>query len=195
MIRLACQADIPEILPAAWYDVSRLATAELSNEEGHDGHNRRRDVSSSIPLWSVDLTLLTHSELERLPLAKCLLLEATHILIHIRLPRRIDAISCFRDPLRQECGPSLATWLVAQANIARRAALYNDPMKTLMEMKRALLQDSPLDTNKLAACFLCRRELAASIDRARDFLWQGIPYWFELKPYHNHYTMLSECIL
>lgn len=172
IIRLACELDVPSLLPAAFYHVTRCYRGDP--EAGEEGYYIWPELFERFAATQ----LLTPDELGRIIITKDWLHRTTYILAHHNIPKKIEAARCEHSPTDDtkdtKCIEPLKAWWTKQTNDEYDdGRLFDDPLTALKNIRRHL-------DSAEGICFSCRFHVRRIIDKAREFLWSGIPYWCSL---------------
>lgn len=177
MINLARTVNALELLPAAFYDLSRSSP------------------SACAAGYTCPLTLTTHqlSDVDLLNLLRGKEHSSRFLSTFIvkELEGREPSMSCI---YRME--PEVARRRVCQAafeaitfeilrdingTICQRSS---DPLFAILDAELMQTREDPLGrlNSALRACEYCRSEFGAAVDAAREDFWQRLPTWFGIDP-------------
>ena len=191
VIKLAYDVNIPSVLPAALYRAVCLTPANLADEEEDVATERRGD--RTWPFWDaqvVDMDQLTTAQCRAMSEAKSRLDTVAGTLVSEKLTEALNRlVSCKSHD--GACMARLRTWLHSHILVAAcRVALFKDPLRALYAMKEELSR--PNASLQGETCDFCREHLKRAIEEAREYIWTGIPYWFNLRPYPRRRTLLHD---
>lgn len=172
VINLAQETGAVELLPSAFYDLSRCAASEIAAGYLAPGSNESHVLSDESLLNALRgrehasrfLSTFVVNELEgRDPSQNC-----TH---------RNDP-----DPFRKRI--CQATFEATTFEILRdvNGVVFHCSSDPLFAIMDADLMQNRTDSNRLSllhrACEACRVEFTASVDAAREEMWHKLPVWF-----------------
>ena len=177
VINLAHEANAPELMPAAFYDLSRSLPSQLA--AGHI------DPHTSVPHY------LSAADLFKVFRGKEQAARYFSTFIVKELEGRVPSEFCHN---RHELQPSrkrrcqIAFEAVTYALIQDLNGLVlnrnSDPLFAIADsLLMQTREDAPGLENKAAirACEACRLDYAAVVESVRQELWQRLPEWFELE--------------
>ncbi|OCH93111.1 hypothetical protein OBBRIDRAFT_372191 [Obba rivulosa] len=176
IIELAREADVPELLPSAFYDISRYLPSQLAS--GHtpsDGTKRMladddllqilRGKEHSARFFS---TFIVNDLEGRVPSEFCLHRNDT-------VPSRKRACQIAFEAITFD--------LIRDVN-GMLCNRNSDPLFAIADtFLMQTREDIPGAENEVVhrACEFCRMEYGAVVDAVREELWRKIPEWFELE--------------
>lgn len=163
---------MPSLLPAAFYHATRCCCGDPA--VGEASYYMYPDPSKRFAATK----LLNPVELGQLIVAKDWLHRATYKLVHHNIPKKIEAAPCDRSPTDDKKGtkctdPLNAWWLEQTHNEYDNGRLFDDPLTALKDIRQRL-------DSAEGICYSCRGHVRHIINKAREFLWSGIPYWCSL---------------
>ncbi|THH16576.1 hypothetical protein EW146_g4071 [Bondarzewia mesenterica] len=177
IINLARQASVPELLPSAFYDLSRQFPSSVAvgfTDASTSTHHR-----------------LSHDDLVRLLHGRELASRFFSTFIVNELEGRRASQWCYNAsseiPERknncQVAFENVTVELLRDVNgvVCNRTS---DPLFAMVEglnLQRNDSAPSPLFKNKFRACDVCRIEFAVSVDAAREDFWRRLPEWFDVE--------------
>jgi len=179
VINLARDINAPELLPSAFYDLSRASPSEIA--------------TGYIPAELIDgfeVQILSDDDLLSTLKGREQTSRFFSTFVVNELEYRDRSASCLhrneQDPLRRRI--CIATFERITFEILRDAngVVYHrtsDPLFAIMDAElmqnRNELENSRLDLHR--ACEPCRVEFAATVDNAREELWSKLPVWFNVE--------------
>ncbi|KAJ7725859.1 hypothetical protein DFH07DRAFT_853664 [Mycena maculata] len=165
VINLARAVNAPEILPSAFYDLSRSVVSETT--AGTDYANKRHQLSPDDLMSLLKgrehasrfLSTFIVNELEgREPSASC---------VHTRDEDVAQRRAC------QAAFESITFEILRDVNgVTHRTS---DPLFAIVDAELMQTRD---DASVLRACEFCRLEFGAAVDQAREEFWRKLPVWF-----------------
>ena len=176
VIQLAREIDAPQLLPSAFYDLSRYLPSQLM--EGHmspDGTHHALDTDDLCRVLRGKehaaryfSTFVVTSVEGRPPSQLCLNRNETDPMARRACYMAFEAITF--ELIRDVNG------MVCNRN--------SDPLFSIAEaLAMQTREDQPGVENKAAyrACEACRMEFGVAVDAAREDFWRQLPSWFELE--------------
>ena len=177
IIDLARQIDAPELLPSAFYDLSRFLPSQLS--AGYTDH----DTGS--------VHCLTHEDLFKVFRGKEQAARYFSTFIVKELEGRTPSEFCHN---RNELQPARKR----RCQVAYEAVTYalirdvnglvinrnSDPLYAISDSLLMQTRDDVPGTDNrstIRACEACRLEYAAIVEAIREEFWRRLPEWFELE--------------
>lgn len=199
VIRLAIDADVPELLPAAMYQAACYVTPSLGEESWLIRGVTLDGLASTISKPVVNMSLLTASETLQLFRGKMRLHAAVSYILINTVANNIDKLltpDCDNKESYEDeecpCSDPLKHWLIKYVADDAQEALFIDPLTKLFKMKTELATQ---DSSWFKTCTSCRRDLGTALDAVREYLWGSLPFWFGLKPYSAGHVSVRDFAL
>ncbi|KAI9068621.1 hypothetical protein FKP32DRAFT_1587539 [Trametes sanguinea] len=185
VINLAREIGADDLLPSAFYDLSRYSYAQIYEPSIGDPLH----PTSSPPNTSLSHTLLP-ADMQRLALGKETAQHAIttliqnmeyassdpqhHRLMHRRSRSATNALAPCVTPAACRKDLSELVELAKQHYLMDRERGYTDPLYVAEELGQ-------LKSAEFSDCAACARDLEAWAARERERLWKAIPDWFRLR--------------
>ncbi|GJE88201.1 BTB/POZ domain-containing protein [Phanerochaete sordida] len=168
-VRLAMDLCLRSVLPAAFYDLSRISIRKPLRAVPHDR-------------WA-DAALLSWEDMERLTIARERLARYLEEDLFRTIERSItDLMGHIGDVYgirKHSCEGNLEKWWVRAHPVPGRA--YSDgPLASLQGLAEALENEDSDDEYLTNVCRGCRRELAGELRLEAPDLWNKLPELFDL---------------
>ncbi|TRM56425.1 hypothetical protein BD626DRAFT_414013 [Schizophyllum amplum] len=192
-IFVAIELDLPELLPAAMYDLARYGPSRVlvgaimphgpySDEPAHKATGSGPHEVQSLPRDLLVRTLRGREHGQRF----------ISSYISRELQERVPSSRCFYSSTQVSSpSPCQESFYFITLNILRSvggiaSGRDGDPLFTLLHAKEMMdrtdFEDGQGDGPKaLRICGECRRELSQSLDDAREEVWNSLPQWFGLE--------------
>ncbi|KAI0084542.1 hypothetical protein BDY19DRAFT_526787 [Irpex rosettiformis] len=167
LILLAEEANVPSVLPAAYYNLY----TQWKNSYRLEGHTWKEVCEESH--FAVDLTGFTLEHHLRMAEGSDFLRTAITQLWGFILP---TIFQC----RREECRRDTKKWISEQfVQYMTSQELFYDPLDTLAKIKQPIPR---LEFSKeYGICIGCLDQLENAMDACRDYIWEDFPYLFKLK--------------
>lgn len=172
-ITLAHEADVPDITHSAMYELSRYMWQIVDATTRHPYRPASRKLSTLPQVYI--LQLLDGREWLRVAVIK---------LMKSALPYKMSTVCCQpSSPNGRPCSSRISTWWDDQYNqYEQNDFLFHDPIRVLLYLRQELDKDLKLGPSRSVLCLDCNEKVQKLIDRARQYLWDEIPYRFCHKP-------------
>ncbi|KAF5386231.1 hypothetical protein D9615_002672 [Tricholomella constricta] len=177
VINLARAAGAPELLPAAFYDLSRSSPSDcaagyactLTSRTHHLSDDDLLNLLRGKEHGSRFLSTFIVNELEgREPSSPCV------------YRMELDGA---RRRICQSAFEAITFEILRDINgtVCQRSS---DPLFAIMDSELMQTREDPLGrlNSTLRACEFCRSEFGAAVDSAREEFWQRLPVWFGVDP-------------